>query len=195
MPEFISQLKQVVRRLVRKPGFTVVTLITLAAGIGGNAVVFSVIEGILLKPLSYPHPEELVTVMHSAPGINIPQLPSAPSNNFIYREQNTTFQDMSLAQQDSVSITGVSEPEQVPALSVTDGTLPILGIPPAHGRVFNKQDDSPGAQDTAVLTYGYWQRKFGGDPAVVGRNITVDGKPREIIGIMPKRFHFLDAED
>jgi putative ABC transport system permease protein len=195
MQELMNQLRQVVRRLTRKPAFTVVTLITLAAGIGGNTVVFSVVEGILLKPLAYPHAEELVSVMHAAPGINVPQLPSAPSNYFIYREQNKTLQDIALVTRDSVSITGVSEPEQVPALDVTDGLLPLLGVPPAVGRVFSKQDDSPGTPDTAVLMYGYWQRKFGGDPGVVGRNITIDGKPREIIGVMPKKFHFLDAED
>jgi predicted permease len=195
MREMIGQLKQVVRRLKRKPAFTVVTLITLAAGIGGNTVVFSVVEGILLKPLAYPHPEELVTVMHAAPGINIPQLPSAPSNYFIYREQNQTFQDIALVAQDSVSITGVSEPEQVPALDVTDGLLPLLGVPPAMGRFFNRQDDAAGSPDTAVLTSGYWQRKFGGDPSVVGRNVMIDGKSRTIIGITPKSFHYLDAED
>ena len=195
MHELITQLKLVIRRLARKPAFTVVTLITLAAGIGGNTIVFSVVEGILLKPLAYPHPEELVSVMHSAPGINIPQLPSAPSNYFIYREQNQTFQDMALVAQDSVSITGVSEPEQVPALDVTDGLLPLLGVPPAKGRFFNRQDDAAGSPDTAVLTYGYWQRKFGGDPSVVGRNLMIDGKSRTIIGITPKNFHYLDAED
>ena len=195
MQEWISQLKQVVRRLWRKPAFTIVTLITLAAGIGGNTVVFSVVEGILLKPLAYPHPEELVTIMHSAPGINIPQLPSAPSNYFIYREQNRTFQDIALVAHDSVSITGISEPEQVPALDVTDGLLPLLGVPPALGRFFNRQDDAAGSPDTAILTYGYWQRKFGGDPSILGRNVMIDGKSRTIIGVTPEQFHFLDDED
>jgi predicted permease len=195
MQQLITQLSQVVRRLVRRPSFAIITLITLAAGIAGNTVVFSVVEGILLKPLAYPHAEELVSIMHSAPGINIPQLPSPPSNYFIYREQNKTFRDIALVTRDSVSITGAADPEQVPALLVTDGLLSILEIPPVEGRIFNKQDDAPGTPGTAMLTYGYWQRKFGGDPAVVGRNITVDGKPREIIGVMPKKFHFLDTED
>jgi predicted permease len=195
MHELMIQLKQIVRRLVRNPGFAIVTLITLAAGIGGNIVIFSVVEGILLKPLSYPHPEELVSVMHKAPGIDIHQLPSAPSNYFIYREQNTSFQDMALVTRDSVTITGQAEPEQVPSLLATDGLLPILGIPPAVGRFFSKQDDMAGAPGTVILTYGYWQTKFGKDPSVVGRNIMVDGKPRQVIGIMCKDFHFLDAED
>jgi predicted permease len=195
MHDLFSQLRQVVRRLARKPAFTVVTLITLAAGIGGNTVVFSVIEGILLKPLAYPHPDELVTVMHTAPGINIPQLPSAPSNYFVYREQNQVFQDIALAAQDTVSVIGVSEPEQVPALDVTDGLLPMLGVPPALGRFFTREEDTFGAPDTAILTYGYWQRKFGGDPNVVGRSVKIDGKSRTIIGVTAKNFHYLDTED
>ena len=194
MHELMTQLKQIVRRLARKPGFAIVTLITLAAGIGGNTVVFSVVEGILLRPLAYPHAEELVSVMHMAPGINVPQLPSAPSNYFIYRDQNTTFQDIALVTRDSVTITGQAEPEQVSSLLATDGLLPMLGIPPAAGRFFSRQDDTAGAPDTAVLTYGYWQTKFGGDPTVVGRNITVDGKPREVIGITSKQFHCLDSD-
>ena len=192
---YADLLKQVLRRLRRSPMFTIVTLITLAAGIGANTAVFSVLEGVLLKPLPYPHPDELVGVWHKAPGLNIPQLNMAPSNYFIYRDQSRTFQDIGLYQGDSVSVTGVAQPEQVRALDVTDGTLPILGIPPMMGRWFNRTDDTPGSPDTVMLTYGYWHRKFGGDRSVVGRNITVDGKPRQIIGVMPQRFHFLDYDE
>ncbi|HEX5425308.1 MAG TPA: ABC transporter permease [Candidatus Acidoferrales bacterium] len=195
MDNYKDLLKQVLRRLGRSPMFTIVTLITLAAGIGANTAVFSVIEGVLLKPLPYPNPDQLVGVWHKAPGLNIPLLNMAPSNYFIYREQNRTFQDVGIYQGDSVSITGVAQPEQVPALDITDGILPILGIPPELGRWFNKADDKPGAPDTAMLTYGYWRQKFGGDPSIVGRNIMVDGKPRQVIGVMPARFHFLDQED
>jgi predicted permease len=195
MRELMTQLKQILRRLVRKPGFALVTLITLAAGIGGNIVVFSVVEGILLKPLAYPHAEELVSVMHTAPGLNVPQLPSAPSNYFIYREQSTSFQDIALVTRDSVTITGQAEPERVPSLLATDGLLPLLAIPPAAGRFFSKQDGTVGAPETVMLTYGYWQTKFGKDPSIAGRNLTIDGKPRQVIGITGKEFHFLDAED
>src|SRR5271155_6104285 len=107
-----DQVRQVFRRLGRAPLFTIVTLITLGVGVGANTVIFSVLEGVLLKPLPYPHPEQLVAVGHTAPGINIPDMPSGPSNYFIYREQNTTFQDIGLYTGDSVSVTGVAEPEQ-----------------------------------------------------------------------------------
>src|SRR5467141_36378 len=195
MAAFGQQLKQVFRRLGRAPMFTALTVITLAAGIGGNTVVFSVLEGVLLKPLPYPKPDELIGVWLTAPGIKLKEFQLSPSDYFIFRDQNRTLQDLGLYDGDSVSVTGVAEPEQVRALRVTDGTLPLLGTPPLLGRTFTKQDDSPGAPETAILTYGYWRRKFAGDPSVVGHNILVDGKSRQIIGVLPQRFHFLDWED
>jgi predicted permease len=190
-----QQLKQVFRRLGRAPMFTAVTVITLAAGIGGNTVVFSVLEGVLLKPLPYPRAEELVGVWHTAPGFQITDLNMSPSNYFIYREQGKTLQDIGMYQSDSVSVTGVAEPEQVRAMRVTDGTLPLLGIPPLLGRTFTKEDDSPGTPETVILTYGYWRHKFGGDPSAIGKTLIVDGKSQQIIGVMPQRFRFLDQDD
>jgi len=190
-----GQFKQVLLRLGRSPVFTVITLITLAAGIGANTAVFSVLEGVLLKPLPYPHSERLAAIRLTAPGINVKDFELSPSDYFVFREQSTAFQDIGLYRDDSVSVTGEVQPERVDALIVTDGMLPMLGIPPMLGRVFTKADDSPGAPDTAVLTYGYWRRKFGGDGFVIGKTIVVDGKQRQIIGVMPQRFHFLDRSD
>ncbi len=194
MTSFFSQLKQIVRRLRRAPVFTAITLITLAAGAGANIAVFSVVEGVLLKPLPYPHPESLVGVWHTAPGLNIDEVNMAPSNYFIYREQNRTFADVGIYQGDSVSVTGQGNPEQVQALDVTDGVLPILGLTPFLGRWFNRVDDSPGGPDTVMLSYDYWQRRLGSDRSIVGRTIRVDGKARQVIGVMPKEFRFLDWE-
>jgi predicted permease len=195
MATICGQLKHVLRRLGRAPLFTTITLITLTAGIGANTAVFSVVEGVLLKPLPYPHSEQLAAVRLTAPGINLKDFELSPSDYFIFREQNSTFQDIGLYHGDSVSVTGTTEPERVDALIVTDGTLPILGVPAMLGRTFSKADDSPGAPGTAVLTYGYWRHKFGGDPSIIGKTITVDGKRRVIIGVMPQRFHFLDHSD
>jgi len=147
-----QQLKQVFRRLGRAPMFTAVTLITLAAGIGGNTVVFSVLEGVLIKPLPYPKPDELVGVWLTAPGVNLRDAELSPSDYFIFRDQNSTLQDLGLYGGDSVSVTGVAEPEQVHALRVTDGTLPLLGTLPILGRSFTKQDDSPGAPITLAAS-------------------------------------------
>jgi predicted permease len=190
-----SQLKQVLRRLWRSPLFTIVTLITLAAGVGANIAVFSVVEGVLLRPLPYPHAETLVGVWHTAPGLNVDLINMAPSNYFIYREQNRVFQDIGMYQGDSVAVTGQGNPEQVQALDVTDGVLPVLSVTPMLGRWFNRADVAPNAADTVMLDYGYWQQRFGGDGGIVGRAITIDGKARTVIGVMPKHFHFLDWEE
>jgi putative ABC transport system permease protein len=190
-----TQVRQVLRRLARTPMFTAVTLITLAAGVGANTVVFSVLEGILLKPLPYPKSQQLVVVNHTAPGINVKELPGSPSTYFIYRDQNRSFEDIGMITGDSVSITGIAEPEQVRAQLVTDGLLPVLGVPPALGRGFSHEDDSPGNPDTVILMYGYWQRKFGGDRGILGRNLIIDGKQHQVIGVMPQSFHFFGQAD
>jgi predicted permease len=189
-----SQLRQVVRRLWRAPIFTVITLITLAAGVGANIAVFSVVEGVLLKPLPYPHAESLVGVWHTAPGLNLDDVNMAPSNYFVYREQNRVFEDVGIYTGDSVAVTGQGHPEQVHALDLTDGVLPILGVAPLLGRWFNRADNAPGAADTVVLDYGYWQRRFGSDRSIIGRAITLDGKAHQVIGVMPQNFLLLDGE-
>ena len=156
MRTFFGQLKQVLRRLGRAPMFTAITLLTLAFGIGANTVIFSVVEGILLKPLPYPHAEQLIGVWHTAPGINIPQLNMAPSIYFIDREQNTTLQDIGVYDDDAFTVTGAGEPEHVRGLGVTDGTLPLLGVTPALGHLFSRQDDTASAPATVILSYAYW---------------------------------------
>lgn len=190
--ELLTQLKQVLRRLGRAPMFTLVTLVTLAAGVGATIAVFSVLEGVLLKPLPYPNADQLVGVWHNAPGLNLDDVNMAPSNYFIYREQNRVFTDIGIYQGDSVSVTGQGSPERVSAVDVTDGLFPVLGIAPIPGRTFSRADAAPGAAQTVVLGYGYWQRHFGGDRSVIGRTLTADGKIRQIIGVMPRNFHFLD---
>ena len=195
MAMLFDQLRQVLRRLSRAPMFTAITLITLAIGVGANTVIFSVVEGVLLKPLPYPHAEQLIGVWHSAPGINLPNLNMAPFLYFIDREQNTTFQDIGVYTGDSFNVTGSGEPEHVLGLDVTDGTLPLLGVTPAAGRLFTRRDDSQAGAPTVLISYAYWQTKFGGATSVIGSPITLDGKAREIIGVLPKGFHFLDQED
>ncbi len=195
MGTFGDQFRQVLRRLRRAPAFAAVTLITLAVGVGANTLIFSVLEGVLLKPLPYPQAERLIGVWHTAPGIGVKDLNMSPSIYFVDREQNTTLQDIGVYASDSLSVTGAGEPEQVRGLDVTDGTLSLLGVSPVVGRLFTHQDDLPGTPETALLSYGYWRQKFGGDTTVIGRMITVDGKPREIIGVLPQEFRFLDEPD
>jgi predicted permease len=195
MDSFSDQFRQVLRRLARTPMFTAIVLLTLAVSVGANTAIFSVLEGVLLKPLPYPHSEDLIGVWLTAPGLDIKQLTLSPSTYFICREQNHTLQDIGIYNGDSVNLTGVGEPEQVSSIDVTDGVLPILGVRPVLGRNFTRDDDVPNSVGTVMLGYGYWRSKFGGDPATVGRSIMIDGKLRQVIGVLPKGFHFLDRQD
>ena len=184
------QLWQVLRSLGRTPLFTTVALLTMAVGIGANTAIFSVVNGILLKPLPYSHPDELVAVWLAAPGLNIKDLNLALSDYFIFREQSRTFQDIGLYMGSTVNVTGSGVPEQASGLMVTDGLLPVLGATPLLGRSFTQADDQPGSSDTVMLTYGYWQRKFGGDRFVVGKVITIDGTPHQVLGVLRQDFGF-----
>jgi putative ABC transport system permease protein len=187
-------MRHVFRRLIQMPLFTAIAAATLAIGIGANTAIFSVIEGVLLKPLPYPRPSALVDVDHAATGINLQHAGSAPFLYATYREQGRSFEDIGLWRNDTASITGRNEPEEVTCIEVTDAILPLLGAQPALGRTFTRQDDSPGGAETVVLAYGYWRSKFGGDPSAVGQRLMIDGRPREIIGVLPERFRFLDRK-
>ena len=185
-------LNQILRRLGRMPLFASVAVLTLAIGIGANTAIFSVVQGVLLKPLPYPHSEQIVAIDHSAPGINLPSAGAAPFLYFTYREQGRTFQDVGLWNAGTVSVTGLAEPEEVPTLFVTDGVLPILGAQPQLGRLFTRTDAAAGSPETVVLTAGYWRARFGGEPSAIGRTLMIDSKPHEIIGVLPDTFRFLD---
>jgi predicted permease len=178
---------------VRAPLFTSVAVVTLGLGIGANTAIFSVVRGVLLKPLPFDQPETLVGVWHTAPGIGVPLLNQAPAFYLTYREEGRTFEDIGLWDTTAVAVTGIGEPERVTALEVTDGTLAVLRVQPALGRRFTAEDDSPRTPERVMLAHAYWERKFGSDPSVIGRPVMVDGSPREIIGVLPAGFRFLNA--
>ena len=188
------RLSHILRRLLQLPIFTTVAVLTLAIGIGANAAIFSVIEGVLLKPLPYPHADELVVLDQVAAGLNLQKTGSAPFLYFTFREDGRLFQDVALWTSDTESVTGLAEPEEVPSLAVTDGLLPMLGATPALGRLISKADDTPGSAEVMVLSAGYWHTRFGSDPSVIGRRVMVNGKPREIVGVLPDTFSFLDKK-
>ena len=183
--------RHVVRKLVRTPVFTTVAVLTLALGIGANAAIFSVVHGVLLKPLPFDEPESLVGVWHVAPGIGFDTINQSPATYFTYREEGTVFEDIGMWDNNFVAITGIDEPEQVAAMFVTDGTLPVLRVEPAFGRVFTREDDQPESPPTAILGYGYWQSRFGGDEDILGEPLLVDGVAQTIIGVMPEGMRFL----
>ncbi|MGH9937132.1 MAG: ABC transporter permease, partial [Blastocatellia bacterium] len=188
----IQDLRYGARMLMKKPGFTLIAILTMALGIGATTAIFSVVNGVLLKPLPYPQPEDLVAVRFKSDGLGIDGMAISPSHYFIFRERSGAFQDIGVYDFYSANVTGLGEPELVPARRLTDGLLPMLGVTPLLGRSFTRADDSPDSVETVILTYGYWSRKFGGAPSVIGRTIEVDGKPHAIIGVLPESFRFLD---
>jgi predicted permease len=188
------RLRHILRRLAHAPMFTAIAVATLAIGIGANTAIFSVIEGVLLKPLPYAHAEKLIAVDHTAFGDNIMHAGMAPFLYFTYREQNRTFEDVGMWDTGSVTVTGLAEPEEINELDVTDAVLPLLRIQPMMGRVFSRADDSPGSPDTVILTFGYWKMRFGGNPSAIGRNMLINGRPMQIIGVLPQTFRFLDIK-
>ena len=181
------------RALRRTPGVTAAVAVTLAVGIGANAAVFALVNGVLIKPLPYPDPDSLVSVNHGMTGTT-DELPSAPYLYFTYREENRTFSGIGLWRIRPGNITGLDRPEPVQALYVTSEILPILGVQPILGRQFSARDDAPDAAPMVILTYAYWQRRFGGHASVVGRTLVLDGQPQEVIGVMPRGFRFLDNQ-
>ena len=161
----MQTFKHILRRMTRNPGFTTIALVT-DVGHWGDHGCFSVVEGVLIKPLPYPDADRLVGVWHVAPGI--PSLGGrvncAPTMDFTVGELNQTFEAFGLWSGGGVSVTDAAEPEQVKVFFMTDGVLDALGVQPALGRWFSKADAQPDAAGTVILTYGYWQRRFGRDP-------------------------------
>jgi predicted permease len=184
-------MRHALRRLLSTPAFSLTAAITLAAAIGANALIFSIVNGVLLKPLPFERPESLVGVWHVAPGLMPGPLNQAPSTYLLYREQGQSFEDIGLWDNMTVTLTGRGEPEEVQAIVVTDGTLPILGVVPVLGRTISKADDSPGGPDTVLISHKYWQRAFGGSPTAIGQSLVMNGRPREVIGVLPPNFRFL----
>src|SRR6202790_5395655 len=187
------------RMLGRNPVLTIVGLLTIAIGIGANAAVFSVVNSVLLKPLNYPKAEELVSLHQTAPGAaGLADCHDCvlllPSMYFTYAEQNRTFQSLGVWVTDTANVTGLAEPEQVRLAAVSDGVLQALDVTPALGRWLSRMDQVPRGPERVMLSYGYWQRQFGGDRTLIGRNLTIDSRPREIVGVMPQGFRFVDTD-
>jgi hypothetical protein len=194
--ELRQDLRYGLRMLGRAPGFTAAALVTLAIGIGANAAVFSVVNSVLLKPLPYPDADQLVAVSHSAPGApgRSGDLSLSPSMFFTYADENRTFQHVGIWISGSTTVTGLAEPEELRSILVTHGVLQALNVQPVLGRWLDQSDQIPQGPATLMVTYGYWQRRFGGDPSIIGRTISVGSRPRKIVGVMPDGFRVLDTE-
>jgi predicted permease len=196
---FHLDIRYGLRTLRHNPVFTVVALLTISIGIAANVAVFTVVNSVLLRPLHYPQAEQLVALHQVAPGAEgladfENGLLLSPSMYFTYAEHNRTFQSLGVWVTGTANVTGLAEPEQVRTVGVSDGVLEAFNMPPAAGRWLLQTDQVPGGPERVMLSYGYWQRHFGGSPTVVGQNIMLDSRPREIVGVMPEGFQFVDAD-
>jgi putative ABC transport system permease protein len=194
MGNFIQDVKYGGRVLAKSPGFALVAVLTLALGIGANTAIFSVVSAVLLRPLAYPEAERLVKVWEdeSASGLSS-RATVAPGNYFDWKSQNQTLAGMAASEFRAFNLTGDGEPERVIGSGVEANHFSLVGVRPALGRDFLKEEDAPGGAKSAVLSHGLWQSRYGGDPAVLGRNILLNGESYQVVGVMPAGFEFNGA--
>jgi putative ABC transport system permease protein len=185
-----QDVRYATRMLRRQPAFSLTAVLTLALGIGATAAMFSVVNGVVIKPLPYPDSENVVTVGVSAVfGTQRDRgFPLAPRMFGSYAENGRSFQEFGLFNTIEATVTGLGSPEHTNVLQVTRGVLTALAVQPVLGRWFSPDDDRPGAPETVMLTHGYWQGRFGGDAGVIGRVLTIAGRAHEVIGVMPAGF-------
>jgi hypothetical protein len=191
MDTLIKDIRYGLRGLWRRPGFTVVALITLALGIGANTAIFSLINGILIRPLPFAEPDRLVwTFGNIRNGGNRASV--SPLDYLDYRHENHTFDQFAAMTSFPISanLTGVGEPERLAGSGVTGDFFQALGVPPELGRTFQLENEHSGSDQVAVISHALWQQRFGGDRGIVNRTITLDDKSFQVIGVMPREFDF-----
>ena len=189
----LLDLRYAVRALRRTPVFTLAATLTLALGIGATTAVFTVVNGVLIKPLPFRDADALVSLKHTASDLNGgPPVGICLSMLVTYARENRSFEEIGAWSRGSDTVTDGDVPEEVTTLNVSAGTLRAVGVQPAIGRWFSEQDQAPGSLETVILVDGYWRRRFGGDRAIVGRQVAIGSRPRVVIGVMPASFRFLD---
>ena len=190
----LTDVRYSMRMLAKNPAFTLVSVLTLALGIGANTAIFSLVHSILLRPLPYRDSDQLVRMIQASPVLGLPSWGVSQAGFAAYREQNRSFESMALYASGEINLNGAGEPERLPVGNVTADFFKVLGINPVLGRTFQEGEDSPGRNSVCVLGYGLWQRSFGGDPNIVGRTVILNHAPVQVVGVMPAAFKFPRAE-
>ncbi|HLK22572.1 MAG TPA: ABC transporter permease [Bryobacteraceae bacterium] len=184
-------LRYAVRTLLRNPGFTLIAVLALALGIGANTAIFSVMNAVLLRPLPYLAPDRLVLLWQKMSGsASFAKMPCSTPDYIDYRDQTRTLENVAAFLEESFTLVNPSGTERVDGARVSANLFPLLGVSPWRGRVFTKDEDRAGNDRVVVLSYGMWKRRFGGDPAILGRTLVFDREPRKVIGVMPQTFDF-----
>jgi predicted permease len=187
-----QDLLYAVRHLWKNPGYALVTVLTLALGIGANTAIFSVVNGVVLRPLPYPDPERLVFITSQFPALGFDQFWVSAPEFIEFRERNQSFDDVGAYRSGAVNLGTQDQPRRVVSAVITSELMPVLGVAPLRGRQFSRADTLPGAEDVAALSSEIWRTAFGGDESVLGRVIPIDGVPTRIVGIMPPGYDVHD---
>ena len=194
MNALIKDLRFAARILQKHAGFTLVAIVTLAVGIGANTAIFSLVNSILLRPLPYRDPDRLVRMIQSSPKLQLPTWGVSQADFAAYRDQNRSFESVALFNSTGTNLTGAGEPERLAVTNVTSDFFTVLGINPMFGRAFDRGEDTAGKNGVCVISYRFWQRRFGGDPNIVGRTLSLNNTPTQVVGVMPADFKFPRAE-
>ena len=188
MNTLAQDIRYALRAFAKNPGFTLAAVLSLAIGIGANTSIFSVANALLLRPLPYKDANRLVILWNRSPGLNITEDWFSPAQYLDIKNGHHGFEQVAIAIGGNYNLTGEREPERVGVTRVSSNLLPMLGVSAERGRLFVPGEDSPGAAATAVLTDGMWARRYGRDPEMIGKSITINGQPYEVVGILPQRF-------
>src|SRR4051812_20570796 len=188
----MQNIRYALRTLAKSPGYAAVTMLTLALGIGANTAIFSVVNGVLLKPLPYPRSDRLLFVTSTFPGLGFDRFWVSVPEWAEFEERNRSFQGVGAYREGSVNLGTPERPRRVNSALVTPELLDVLGVPPLRGRLFTDADSLPGAEDVGVISYATWQSDFAKDETVPGRVIQIDGTPPRIVGIMPPGYDIHD---
>jgi putative ABC transport system permease protein len=195
MTGVLQDLRFALRQFRKSIGFTAVAVITLALGIGANTAIFSVVNGVLLRPLRFRDPDRLVRVWHTPPAASFPGMTTfsvSAANYLDWERQNHVFERMAMYTYHGFTLTGGATPEQLDACAATSGFFATMGVQPELGRVFTPEEDQPGRSNVVVLSHRLWQEHFGSNPAIVNQNINMDGQSYLVAGVMPESFRFPD---
>ncbi len=184
MQNFFQDLRYGARSISRNPGFAILAILALALGIGANTAIFSVVNSVLLRPLAYADPSRLVVILHEG------KLPVSPADYLDWRKQSRSFEQIAAAQSGGATLTGGDRAEQLTGMQVSANLFDTLGVPALRGRTFDASEDQPASKHVVVLSYPLWQRRFGGDPGIVGRDIVLNGESYTVTGVMPESFRF-----
>src|SRR5689334_18796121 len=190
MATWRGDLRHGVRMLGKSPAFAAVAILSLAIGIGANSAIFSVADALILRPLPYRDADRIAIVWQRSPGLNVPRDWLSVGQYLDIKTGTTAFEQVAAAIGASFNVTGDGRPERVDGMRVSSSFFSLFGARPAMGRVFSAEDDVPGKASSVILTYGYWQRRFGGDRGVVGKTLLLNGTSVTIAGVMGKEFSF-----